>query len=64
VSRHPQPPARRLMDAAIDFAAAVEAEGDTSNEWDRLRRAAMNYREGPRPEGRPRASVSQVEEGR
>jgi hypothetical protein len=52
------------MDAAIDFAAAVEAEGDTSNEWDRLRRAAMNYREGPRPEGRPRASVSQVEEGR
>jgi len=51
------------MDAAIDFAAAVEAEDDTTAEWDRLRRAALNYRDGPRPEGRPvvARSVSQRE---
>jgi hypothetical protein len=51
-----QHPARRLREAAITFAAAVEAQDphDVSVEWDRLRRAALNYREGPRPEGRPR----------
>ena len=63
MSRHAQHPAQRLMDAAIDFAAAVEAEDDTTAEWDRLRRAALNYRDGPRPEGRPvvARSVSQRE---
>jgi hypothetical protein len=51
-----QHPAHRLREAAITFAAAVEAENphDISVEWDRLRRAALNYREGPRPDGRPR----------
>lgn len=50
-----QHPAHRLREAAVTFAAAVEAEDprDIAAEWDRLRRAALNYREGPRPDGRP-----------
>ena len=53
-------PARRLRNAAITFAAAVETEDarDVRVEWDRLRRAALNYREGPRPEGRPALALS------
>jgi hypothetical protein len=47
-------PARRLADAAIEYAAAVEAEGPTRREWDRLRKAAIYYRDTPRPMGRPR----------
>lgn len=46
--------ARRLKDAAIEFAAAIEAGDDTRREWDALRKAALAYRDEPRPKGRPR----------
>lgn len=60
-----QHPAHRLREAAITFASAVEAEDphDISVEWDRLRRAALNYREGPRPDGRPSEGVWPKTEG-
>jgi hypothetical protein len=47
-------PARRLMDAAVDFAMALEVENDHQSEaWDRLRKAAMAYRKAPKSRGRP-----------
>ena len=49
-------PASRLMDAAIDFALAVEAEKDTRRAWDKLRKAAHFYRESPKRRGRPEAT--------
>ena len=47
---------RCLREAAIEFAAAVEAEDDDGvrRTWDGLRKAAIRYALKPRPEGRPR----------
>lgn len=54
--RPAQPPAVRLREAAVLFAAAVELgdDQDVRVQWDRLRHAALAYRDGPRPRGRPR----------
>ena len=50
----PKPqPQRRLMDAAVDFAAALEAGDHPRMAWDKLRKAALAYRDGIRPAGRP-----------
>ena len=56
MSPRPQRPSVRLREAAITFAAAVELGDDhyVAVEWDRLRRAALNYQDGPRPVGRPK----------
>jgi len=54
-------PASRLMDAAIEFSLAVEAEGETRTAWDRLRKAALFYREAPRSRGRPSRQRAPVE---
>ena len=51
----PKPrPERVLRDAAILFAAAVEAEGSTRVEWDLLRKAAVRYATAPKSKGRPK----------
>ena len=55
----PKPsPVRCLQDAAILFACEVESEDqgytDRRKAWDRLRRAALRYRDSPRRNGRPR----------
>ena len=55
----PKPsPVRCLQDAAILFAVEIEAEdeafSDRRKAWDRLRRAALRYRDSPRRTGRPR----------
>lgn len=47
-------PALRLKDAAIEYAAAVEAEGSVVREWNRLVKAALGYARSPRPRGAPR----------
>ena len=46
-------PAHVLRDAAIDFAADVEADLPTKVAWDRLRKAALRYAESERRRGRP-----------
>jgi hypothetical protein len=53
----------RLRDAAIEFAAAVEAQAGTTREWDRLRRAALRYQDMPRARGRMPALGSSEGEG-
>lgn len=52
----PKPhPARNLADAAILYAAAIEAEVKApKREWDRLVKAALRYATQHRPIGRPR----------
>jgi hypothetical protein len=51
----PEPrPERVLRDAAILFAAAVEAEGDIRVEWDLLRKSAIRYAQASKHKGRPR----------
>ena len=47
-------PATVLRDAAILFSGAVEAGDDLKTTWNRLRKAALRYQEGPRVMGRPR----------
>jgi hypothetical protein len=50
-------PFRRLADAAILYAEALEAEDVQSaikRQADRLRKAALRYQSTPRPRGRPR----------
>jgi hypothetical protein len=47
-------PARRLADAALLYAVAVESETKCpKREWDRLVKAALHYRSSKRPVGRP-----------
>ena len=53
----PAQPMRCLRDAAILYAEAVEAEADYfehKRAWDRLRVAAIRYKEAPKNKGRPR----------
>jgi hypothetical protein len=65
----PARPGRRLADAAIDYAAAVESElpGDVKRAYDRLRMSAIRYRDsrergmGP---GRRAGSVDNVKRKR
>ena len=48
-------PEQVLRDAAIDYAADVEAEADTMvPAWNRLRQAAIRYVEAEKHKGRPR----------
>jgi len=48
-------PEQVLRDAAIDYAADVEAEADTMvPAWDRLRAAAIRYAEAEKRKGRPK----------
>lgn len=51
-------PAGRLMDAALDFAVAVEFGDPLPKAWDKLRWAAERYVTGKRVRGRPRGSKS------
>lgn len=55
----PKPrPETRLRDAAIDYAADLEAGLDTSAAWDRLRHAATSYADADRRRGRPPKQVN------
>lgn len=55
-------PARNLKDAAVLYALELEADEVAGPDyrdrvraaWDRLRKAAIRYREADRPNGRPR----------
>ena len=50
----PKPhPARRLMDAAVDFATALEFGQDQRKAWDKLRKAGLAYAASERHRGRP-----------
>ena len=52
-------PAVRLADAAILYAAALEAElKRPKREWDRLVKAALAYQHQPRRMGRPRLGAT------
>jgi hypothetical protein len=51
-------PARRLADAALLYAAAVEDETKApKREWDRLVKAALHYQISKRPTGRPSNTI-------
>ena len=54
----PEPhPFRRLADAAILYALAIESESKApKREADRLVKAALRYQHQPRPVGRPRSA--------
>lgn len=46
-----------LQDAALDYAADVEAGVDPVLAWDRLRKAALRYATSTRRRGRPSAPI-------
>ena len=53
-------PARRLKEAAILYAAELEADADVPTlrrAWDRLRKAADRYAASERHPGRPRVDA-------